>query len=110
MSRFVESVEEIPAEATSIEDLAKEISENAYKKHGFHCFTKIYGELPYERKRPSGKKENSAARMFASYSTKESRKIVGVSVNGVLACPCSIEMCGGLSHNQRGTLTVEIDI
>lgn len=110
MSRFVESIEEIPVEASSIEDLAMEIAENAYTKHGFHCFTKIFGELPYERERPSGKKENSVAEMFASYSTKEQQKLVGVSVNGVLACPCSIEMCNGLSHNQRGTLTVEIDI
>jgi GTP cyclohydrolase FolE2 len=110
MSRFVESVEEIPTEASSIEALAMEISDNAYQKHGFHCFTKIFGELPYERERPSGKKENSAAKMFASYSTKEQQKRVGVSVNGILACPCSIEMCGGLSHNQRGTLTVEVDI
>jgi len=36
--------------------------------------------------------------------------MVGVSVNGVLACPCSKEICNGLTHNQRGTLTVEIDI
>lgn len=110
MSRFVESVEEIPTETSSIESLAMEISENAYKKHGFHCFTKIFGELPYERERPSGKKENTAASMFASYSTKENQKRVGISVNGILACPCSIEMCNGLSHNQRGTLTVEVDI
>jgi GTP cyclohydrolase FolE2 len=110
MSRFVESVAEIPKDTFSIEDLAKEISENAYKKHGFHCFTEIFSELPYERERPSGKKENSVARMFASYSTKNHQKLVGVSLSGILACPCSIEMCGGLSHNQRGTLTVELDI
>ena len=110
MSRFVESVEEIPKETSSIESLAMEVSENAFQKHGFNCFTEIFGELPYERERPSGKKENSAASMFASYSTKDHKKRAGVSVNGILACPCSIEMCKGLSHNQRGTLTVEVDI
>ena len=110
MSRFVESISEIPENANSIEDLAKEISENAYKKHGFHCFTEIFSELPFERKRPSGKMENSVASMFSSYSTKKKQKLVGISINGILACPCSIEMCEGLSHNQRGTLTVEIDI
>ena len=110
MSRFVESVEEIPTEAASIEDLAEQISKNAFKKHGFHCFTQVFGELPYERIRPGGEKENSVAQMFAWYSTESNQKRVGVSVNGVLACPCSKELCNGLTHNQRGTLTVEIDI
>jgi len=110
MSRFVESIEEIPTEAGSIEDLAKQISENAFKKHGFHCFTEVFGELPFERSRPGGEKENSIAQMFARYSTKSRRKKVGISVNGVLACPCSKELCSGLTHNQRGTLSVEIDI
>jgi len=110
MSRFVESIEEIPTEAGSIEDLAKQISENAFKKHGFHCFTEVFGELPFERRRPSGEKENSIAQMFARYSTKSHRKKIGISVNGVLACPCSKELCNGLTHNQRGTLSVEIDI
>ena len=110
MSRFAESVEEIPPEATSIEDLAEQISKNAFKKLGFHCFTQIFGELPYERTRPSGEKEISVAKMFAWYSTESNQKRVGVSVNGVLACPCSKELCNGLTHNQRGTLRVEIDI
>jgi len=110
MSRFVESVEEIPTEATSIEDLAEQISENALKKHGFHCFTEVFSELPFERIRPSGEKENSIAQMFAKYSSESKQKKVGISVNGVLACPCSKEMCNGLTHNQRGTLSVEIDI
>jgi GTP cyclohydrolase FolE2 len=47
--------------------------------------------------------------MFAKFSTKSKRKTVGVSVNGVLACPCSKELCNGLTHNQRGRLTVEIE-
>jgi GTP cyclohydrolase FolE2 len=110
MSRFIESVEEVPVESTSIEDLAQEVSEKALKKHGLHCFTEVFADLPFERIRPSGKKENAIAKMFARYSTKTGRKIVGVSVNGVLACPCSKEMTSGLTHNQRGVLTVEIDV
>ena len=110
MSRFVESVEKVPTESTSIEDLAEQISKSALKNHGFHCLTEVFGELPYERTRPSGEKENSVAQMFAWYTTESSKKRVGVSVNGVLACPCSKELCNGLTHNQRGTLTVEIDI
>ena len=110
MSRFVESIEEIPTEAASVEDLAEQISKNAFKKHGFHCLTEIVAELPYERIRPNGEKENSIAQMFAWYSTESNKKRVGISVNGVLACPCAKELCNGLTHNQRGTLTVETDI
>lgn len=110
MSRFVESVEEVPMEASSVEDLAEQISKNAFQKHGFHCFTEVFAELPYERIRPGGEKENSVAQMFARYSTESGQKRVGVSVTGVLACPCSKELCNGLTHNQRGVLTVEIDI
>ena len=55
MSRFVESVEAVPTEARSIEDLAEEIANSVLKKHGFHCYTEVFGELPFERVRPSGK-------------------------------------------------------
>ena len=110
MSRFVESVEEVPTEASSIEDLAEEIANRVLKKHGFHCYTEVFGELPFERVRPGGEKENSIARMFAKFSTKNNKKSVGVSVTGILACPCSKELTGGLTHNQRGDLTVEIDV
>jgi len=110
MSRFVESAEEIPKEASSIEDLAEEIAKKAFRKHGFHCYTEVLGELPYERIRPSGEKENSIAEMVGKFSTKSNKKIVGVSINGVLACPCSKELCNGLTHNQRGKITVEIDV
>jgi len=110
MSRFVESIEETPKTASSIEDLAEQISKGALEKHGFHCQTEVFGELPYERTRPSGEKENSIARMFAKFSTKTNKKTAGIQINGALACPCSKEMCNGLTHNQRGSLSVDIDI
>lgn len=110
MSRFVESVEEVPTEARSIEDLAEEIANSVLKKHGFHCYTEIFTELPFERVRPSGDKENAIAQTFTKFSTSGNKKTIGVSVNGTLACPCSKELCHGLTHNQRGNLTVEIDV
>jgi GTP cyclohydrolase I len=109
MSRFIESVNDIPAEAASIEEVAEKISENAFKRHKLDCYTEVFSELPFERVKPNGEKESAIARMFARFSTKDKRKSVGVSVTGVLACPCAKEMCGGLTHNQRGMLKVEID-
>ncbi|MGE5574850.1 MAG: GTP cyclohydrolase I FolE2 [Ignavibacteria bacterium] len=110
MSRFAESIDEIPEETRSIEDLAEKIAETSFAKHHFDCCTKVFCEFPFERIRPSGEKENGIAQLFAKYSTQTKRKIIGVSVNGALACPCSKEMCNGLTHNQRGNLNVEIDV
>ena len=110
MSRFAESIAETPNKASSIEDLAEKIAKRAYEKHGFHCYTEVFGELPYKRIRPSGKEEKGIAEMFGKFSTKDGVKIVGVSINGVLACPCSKELTGGLTHNQRGKITVELDV
>ena len=110
MSRFAESIAEIPSEALSIEDLAEKIAKKAYQKHGFHCYTEVFGEFPYKRTRPSGEYENAIAEMSGRFSTKTERKIVGVSINGVLACPCSKELTKGLTHNQRGKIIVELDV
>jgi len=110
MSRFAESIDEIPEETTSIEDLAEKISEASFAKHKFDCCTEIFCEFPFARTRPSGEKENGIAQMTAKYSTQPKRKTLGVSVNGALACPCSKEMCNGRTHNQRGTLDIEIDV
>jgi len=109
MSRFIESVNDIPAEATSIEEVAEKISKDAFRRHKLDCYTDVSSDLPFERVKPNGGKESAVARMFARFSTKDKRKSVGVSVTGVLACPCAKEMCKGLTHNQRGILRIEID-
>jgi GTP cyclohydrolase FolE2 len=110
MSRFAESIDEIPEETTSIEDLAQKISQTSLEKHHFDCCTKVFCEFPFDRTRPNGEKENGIAQMTAKYSTATKRKNLGISVNGALACPCSREMCDGLTHNQRGNLSVDIDV
>ena len=110
MSRFAESIAETPSEALSIEDLAEKIARRAYQKHGFHCYTEVFGEFPYKRTRPNGEDENAIAEMFGRFSTKNERKTVGVSIYGILACPCSKELTGGLTHNQRGKIIVELDV
>lgn len=110
MSRFAESIDEVLGETTSIVDLAEKISQTSLEKHHFDCCTKVSCEFPFERTRPNGEKENGIAQMFTKYSTHTKRKTLGVSINGALACPCSKEMCNGLTHNQRGNISVEIDV
>jgi GTP cyclohydrolase FolE2 len=110
MSRFAESIEEIPEETTSIMDLAEKISQTSLTRHHHDCCTKVTCEFPFDRIRPGGEKENGIAQLTAKFSTETKRKTLGISVNGALACPCSKEMCGGLTHNQRGNITMEIDV
>lgn len=110
MSRFAESIDEIPEETTSIEDLAEKISNTSLAKHHFDCCTKVFCELPFERTRPKGEKETGIVKVIAKYATQTKRKSLGVIVNGALACPCSKELCDGLTHNQRGEVSVEIDV
>lgn len=110
MSRFAESIDEIPEETTSIEDLAEGISNTSLAKHHFNCCTKVSCELPFERTRPNGEKETGIVKIIAKYATQTKRKTLGVTVNGALACPCSKELCDGLTHNQRGELSIEIDV
>jgi len=110
MSRFVESINNIPNEISSIKSLAENISINMLKIHGFNCETEIIGELPFKKIKPNGEEEIAIAKIFTKFSTKNNKSFIGISLNGVLACPCSKELTNGLTHNQRGELTVEIDV
>ena len=74
MSRFVESVKATPTTASSIEDLAEMISRQALEKHGFDSQTEVFGELPYERTRPSGEKESSIAQISLNTPLKQKRR------------------------------------
>ncbi|MBI1971753.1 MAG: GTP cyclohydrolase I FolE2 [Candidatus Aenigmarchaeota archaeon] len=110
MSRFVESVNGTPDKTASLEELAKIIAVDASERHGFGCETKVTGELPFRRLKPNGHEENGTIKAFAKYSTETRRSLVGFSLTGTLACPCSKEMTNGLTHNQRGELSVEVDV
>ncbi len=110
MNRFVESINETSDKIASLEELAESISLNASKRHGFECETKVASELPFRKLKPNGHEENSIIKVFAKYSTKTKRSLVGFSLIGTLACPCSKEITNGLTHNQRGELSVEMDV
>lgn len=109
MSRFIESINSISNEVSSINSLAEKISINMLKIHGFNCEIEIIGELPFKKIKPNREEETAIAKIFTKFSTKNNKSFIGISLNGVLACPCSKELTNGLTHNQRGELTVELD-
>ncbi len=105
MSRFIERIEEkftIPQETEGIEDLAEKIALDQLSSHEYAKNAKV--EL--KTRRDYKKKVYD---LFGTYETEKNRKTLRVKVVGAIACPCAIEITNGLSHNQRATITVEIE-
>lgn len=104
MSRFIEEIEETfetPLRTTGIENLAQKLAEKQLGKHPYA--RSAFVEL--ETKTHLG---NRVYTLTGSYDTGTKIRRVGVSVEGALACPCAMGLTGGLSHNQRGKLTIEV--
>ncbi len=104
MSRFAEEIVrafQMPMEANSFEDLAERLAKDILKAHDYaaYCTLKIESETH---------REGHPYKIFATYNTATGEKCIGVEVMGALACPCAMAMTGGLSHNQRGSLRIEV--
>ncbi|MEE8167971.1 MAG: GTP cyclohydrolase I FolE2 [Candidatus Hydrothermarchaeales archaeon] len=105
ISRFIENIEEnfsLPQETEGIENLAKKIALEQLTSHEYA--EKAVVEL--KTKRDYNKK---VYELYGSYDTSNGRKMVGVTVVGAIACPCSMELTKGLSHNQRAIISLELE-
>jgi GTP cyclohydrolase FolE2 len=103
MSRFVERLEEefkIPSLVHSIEELAEVLAKDQLKIHTYATHSQV--ELSTRIDYVDGKVYD----LYASYNTSEHVKWIGVRTVGAIACPCAIQLTGGLSHNQRASLKV----
>jgi GTP cyclohydrolase I len=52
--------------------------------------------------------EGHPFKLFASYDTATQQRVLGVEVQGALACPCAMAMTGSVTHNQRGALRIDL--
>jgi len=105
LSRFMEKIEEefsIPREATSIEVLAETIAHMQLLIHDYSDRASVDLSTKMDL-------DGKVYGLFAKYDTSLDQKVVGVKVMGAIACPCSIQLTGGLSHNQRAEITLEIE-
>lgn len=105
MSRFIEKIEEnfsLPQETVGIENLAKKIALDQLTSHEYAKNASV--EL--KTKRDHNKK---VYELYGRYDTGSGRKTIGVKVVGVIACPCSMELTNGLSHNQRAVICLELE-
>jgi len=130
MSRNLELVSEIinqtlKTPVSDLESFCAETAELLLKKHEYATFSEVKAEADYflDIIYPSGQKGSEPYKLVAEARAKSSgelKKLIGVEVIGMTACPCAMEVVRKLetrdknysapTHNQRniGTLMIEV--
>lgn len=109
MSRFIEVINETQLENLQFKDIAKVIAKKMEKKHDCPCISEVKCLIPHKRKRPSNFEEEYLVEVILKYSSMLNKGTLSLFHTGILACPCSQELTGGYTHNQRAKLFVELE-
>lgn len=118
-------VEAVPG----IEAIAANICRALREKHEYSTYTEVHLVADYfvERPGPSGKKNLEAFKIMANAISRNGngmKKMIGVEVVGMTACPCAMETVREqygnnvsfendlpvISHNQRNIATVMVEV
>ncbi len=135
MSRNIEVISEILEESittpcTGIENLASKIVKKVMRKHEYATYAEVNLKADYflERKTPLGRKTIERYGLIGRAKMDESgvKKMVGVEVVGMTACPCAMETVRTIlkekykdsllneipvpTHNQRNIATVMLEV
>ena len=130
MSRNLELISELTEAysqkpVTDLESFCAKIAESLLKKHEYASFSEVKAEADYflERTYPSGKKGLEPYKLVAEAKANkngEIKKLIGVKVIGMTACPCAMEVIRKLdgydkndvppTHNQRNITTLMIEV
>ena len=130
MSRNLELVSEIidlnlKKPVSDLESFCAKTAQLLLKRHGYATFSEVKAEADYfmDVTYPNGKKGSEPYKLVAEARVKsngEIKKLIGVKVIGMTACPCAMELVRKLNsqddsaavptHNQRniGTLMIEV--
>ena len=129
MSRNLELVSEIidlnlQKPVSELESFCAQTAKLLLEKHEYATFSEVKAEADYflDVTYPDGKKGSEPYKLVAEARAKgtgEIKKLIGVKVIGMTACPCAMEVVRKLSnlgntpvptHNQRniGTLMIEV--
>ncbi len=105
MSRFAEEIIQafaLPIAGTLFEELAERLAHELMDAHPYarNAVVTIKADMHLD---------GHPYKLVARYNLETAKRSIGVEVQGALACPCAIAMTGGLSHNQRGTLVIELE-
>lgn len=130
MSRNLELVSEIidmnlEVPVTDLESFCAKTAQLLLKKHEYATFSEVKAEADYflDRTYPSGKKGLEPYKLVAEARAKktgEIKKLIGVKVIGMTACPCAREVIKTIgkyakndiapTHNQRNITTLMIEV
>jgi len=130
MSRNLELMSEIINQtlrtpASDLESFCAESAELLLKKHEYATFSEVKAEADYflDVIYPSGQEGSEPYKLVAEARANSNgmlKKLIGVKVIGMTACPCAMEVvrkldardrnCSAPTHNQRniGTLIIEV--
>jgi len=119
---FVENSRRKPVE--SLEDFCALMVKKLLERHSYATFAEVKASADYflERKGFSGRKEVEPYKLIAEARCRRGekvRKLIGVEVIGMTACPCAMEVVRALikedrdlipTHNQRNITTLMIEV
>jgi GTP cyclohydrolase-4 len=129
MSRNLELIDELSdmnlnKPVSDLESFCAMVAKNLLKKHEYATTAEVKAEADYflERTYPSGKKGLEPFKLVAEAKADKNtvKKLIGVKVIGMTACPCAMEVIRQIgkytndsvppSHNQRNITTLMIEI
>ena len=130
MSRNLELISEIidtniKQPVSDLESFCAKTAKLLLEKHDYATFSEVKAEADYflERVYPSGKKGLEPYKLVAEARAKktgEVKKLIGVKVIGMTACPCAMETVKKIgnygekiitpTHNQRNITTLMIEV
>jgi GTP cyclohydrolase-4 len=123
MSEIINQTLRTPA--SDLESFCAESAELLLKKHEYATFSEVKAEADYflDVIYPSGQEGSEPYKLVAEARANSNgmlKKLIGVKVIGMTACPCAMEVvrkldardrnCSAPTHNQRniGTLIIEV--
>lgn len=119
MSRHVEVINEIVDESVrspveSLEVLCEDIASTLLKKHEYASNSEVHISSDYflEKELPSGVKSLESYRLLARARAKRgeeiNKKMIGVEVIGMNACPCAMETIREVLANDKPVIKEEL--
>ena len=123
---FSETIDEkLETQVSDLESFCSKIAKLLLKKHDYATFSEVKAEADYflERTYPDGKKGLEPFKLVSEARAKDSgetKKLIGVKVIGMTACPCAREVINKIgnynkkdippTHNQRNITTLMIEV
>ncbi len=123
---FSETIDEnLQTQVSDLESFCAQTARLLLEKHEYATFSEVKAEADYflERKYPDGKKGLEPFKLVSEARAKDNgeiKKLIGVKVIGMTACPCAREVIKTIgkyskndippTHNQRNITTLMIEV